>query len=82
MQMRVTAMVAVMLVAFLITWLPYAIVALITAFGYGDLLSPAATTVPGILCKLSLISDPVVYIFMNPQVGNISCALAPGRVES
>ena len=54
------------LVGYLVSWTPYAIVALYAAF-IGDL-PPLAGTVPAMFAKSSLLWTSVLFIFSNKQV--------------
>ena len=67
-QKRLTQMVALMVTCFLVAWLPYALVSVIVMAGGVRHLSATATTVPALLAKSSLIYNPIIYAFMNPQV--------------
>ena len=67
-QRRLTLMVALMVTCFLVTWLPYALVSLIAMSGNGHLLSATAALVPAVLAKSSIIYNPIIYAFTNPQV--------------
>lgn len=70
-------MVIIMVAAFLFAWTPYAVVSLIVVFGRSDLINASAAAAPAILAKSSLIYNPIIYVFMNPQVGqNIEKVLA------
>uniref|UniRef100_A0A8C3MYZ0 Uncharacterized protein n=1 Tax=Geospiza parvula TaxID=87175 RepID=A0A8C3MYZ0_GEOPR len=65
---RVLLMVMVMVLCFLLCWLPYAAVALLATFGQPGLISPAASIVPAILAKSSTVYNPIIYVFLNKQV--------------
>ncbi|XP_035236754.1 parapinopsin a [Anguilla anguilla] len=66
-EVKVARMVIVMVLAFLLTWLPYAAFAL-AVITYHDLhISPIISTVPMYLAKSSTIFNPIIYIFMNKQ---------------
>ncbi|NWV68360.1 OPSP protein, partial [Malurus elegans] len=67
-EQRILVMVLVMVVCFLLCWLPYAAVALIATFGKPGLISPAASIVPAILAKSSTVYNPIIYVFLNKQV--------------
>ncbi|XP_068603947.1 teleost multiple tissue opsin b [Brachionichthys hirsutus] len=64
---RVLAMVVVMVVCYLICWLPYGVTALLATFGPRDLLTPEASVTPSLLAKFSTVVNPFIYIFMNRQ---------------
>ncbi|NXG20098.1 OPSP protein, partial [Grallaria varia] len=67
-EQRILAMVVVMVVCFLLCWLPYAAVALLATFGKPGLITPAASIIPSILAKSSTVYNPIIYIFLNKQV--------------
>ncbi|KAI4899934.1 hypothetical protein NFI96_014532 [Prochilodus magdalenae] len=64
---RVLLMVIVMVVCYLLCWLPYGIMALLTTFGDPGLISAEASIVPSLLAKTSTVINPIIYIFMNKQ---------------
>lgn len=61
-------MVVIMVVCYLLCWLPYGVVALLATFGPPGLLTPEASIIPSILAKTSTVVNPVIYVFMNKQV--------------
>lgn len=69
-EQRVLFMVVTMVVCYLLCWLPYGIMALLATFGRPGLVTPAASIVPSLLAKTSTVINPIIYIFMNKQVGN------------
>ncbi|NXE47413.1 OPSP protein, partial [Casuarius casuarius] len=64
----IPVMVAVMVICFLLCWLPYGIVALIATFGKPGLITLSASIIPSILAKSSTVYNPVIYIFLNEPV--------------
>ncbi|XP_068880906.1 uncharacterized protein [Aphelocoma coerulescens] len=66
-EQRILVMVVVMVVCFLLCWLPYAAVALIATFGKPGLITPAASIIPAILAKSSTVYNPIIYVFLNKQ---------------
>lgn len=60
-------MVAVMILAFLIAWMPYSVLALLIAFG-GVRISPAVSIIPALCAKSSICWNPIIYIGLNTQV--------------
>ncbi|XP_009903103.2 pinopsin [Dryobates pubescens] len=66
-EQRILIMVVVMVICFLLCWLPYAIVALIATFGKPGFMTPAASIIPSILAKSSTVYNPIIYIFLNKQ---------------
>ena len=55
-------------------WLPYAFVSMAEVFGYAATTSPSFFMVAtaGMLTKISVCVDPIIYFGFNPQV---QCAL-------
>ncbi|KAM9615559.1 uncharacterized protein ACIBXB_021959 [Morphnus guianensis] len=66
-EQRILVMVVVMVICFLLCWLPYATVALIATFGKPGLITPAASVIPSILAKSSTVYNPIIYVFLNKQ---------------
>uniref|UniRef100_A0A182J3L5 G-protein coupled receptors family 1 profile domain-containing protein n=1 Tax=Anopheles atroparvus TaxID=41427 RepID=A0A182J3L5_ANOAO len=66
-EQRVTSMVAVMIVAFMVAWTPYAIFALIEQFGPPELIGPGLAVLPALIAKSSICYNPVIYVGMNTQ---------------
>ncbi|KAM6977809.1 parapinopsin a [Aplochiton taeniatus] len=66
-EMQVSRMVVVMVLAFLLTWLPYAAFALSVIIFPNLHIDPLIATVPMYLAKSSTIYNPIIYIFMNRQ---------------
>ncbi|KAL2085257.1 hypothetical protein ACEWY4_018577 [Coilia grayii] len=67
-EQRVLVMVITMVVAYLLCWLPYGVMALVATFGRPGLVTPEASIIPSILAKFSTVINPVIYIFMNNQI--------------
>ncbi len=67
-EKRSTVMVAVMIGAFMITWTPYSILALIEFFSDEHSISPVWATVPCIFAKTAVVLNPIIYGFLNTQV--------------
>ncbi|XP_067996380.1 vertebrate ancient opsin-like [Melanerpes formicivorus] len=66
-ERQVTAMVVVMIVAFLICWMPYAAFSiLVTAYPSIEL-DPCLAAVPAFFSKTATIYNPIIYVFMNKQ---------------
>ncbi|XP_040179691.1 pinopsin-like [Rana temporaria] len=60
-------MVLCMITCYLICWMPYGLVSLITTFGEPGIISPIVGIIPSILAKSSTCVNPLIYIFMNKQ---------------
>lgn len=52
---------------FVASWTPYAVLALIGAFGDQSLLTPGVSMIPAIACKLVACIDPYVYAISHPK---------------
>lgn len=61
-------MVIIMVIFFLICWLPYASVAFYIFTHQGSNFGPIFMTLPAFFAKSSSIYNPVIYIMMNKQV--------------
>lgn len=61
-------MVIIMVISFLICWLPYASVAFYIFTNQGSDFGPIFMTIPAFFAKSSSIYNPVIYIVMNKQV--------------
>ncbi|NXG42826.1 OPSP protein, partial [Psilopogon haemacephalus] len=70
-EQRILIMVVVMVICFLLCWLPYATVVLIATFGKPGLITPAASIIPSLLAKSSTVYNPIIYVFLNKQVRKI-----------
>uniref|UniRef100_A0A182LYF6 G-protein coupled receptors family 1 profile domain-containing protein n=1 Tax=Anopheles culicifacies TaxID=139723 RepID=A0A182LYF6_9DIPT len=66
-ERRVTYMVALMIIAFMIAWTPYAIFALIEQFGPPELIGPGLAVLPALIAKSSICYNPIIYVGMNTQ---------------
>ncbi|XP_023277715.1 vertebrate ancient opsin-like isoform X1 [Seriola lalandi dorsalis] len=66
-EQRVLFMVVVMVICYLLCWLPYGIMALLATFGPPGLVTPEASIIPSVLAKTSTVINPVIYVFMNKQ---------------
>ncbi|XP_022246356.1 rhodopsin-like, partial [Limulus polyphemus] len=67
-QQRLTLMVAAMVTCALTAWTPYAVVSLIVALGYSQLIGPLSAVSPAIFAKSCVVYNPIVYFFLNPQI--------------
>lgn len=67
-EKEVTRMVIIMVISFLICWLPYASVAFYIFTNQGSDFGPIFMTIPAFFAKSSAIYNPVIYIVMNKQV--------------
>lgn len=67
-ERQVARMVVVMVLAFLVTWLPYAAMAMAIIMDSNLYIDPVIATIPVYLAKSSTVYNPIIYIFMNRQV--------------
>lgn len=67
-EVQVARMVVLMVLAFLLTWLPYASMALAVVMDSTLYIDPLTATIPVYLAKSSTVYNPIIYIFMNRQV--------------
>ncbi|CAG13347.1 unnamed protein product [Tetraodon nigroviridis] len=67
-EVHVARMVVLMVLAFLLTWLPYASMALAVVMDSTLYIDPVTATIPVYLAKSSTVYNPIIYIFMNRQV--------------
>ncbi|KAK9538841.1 hypothetical protein VZT92_003989 [Zoarces viviparus] len=85
-EQRVLFMVVIMVICYLLCWLPYGIMALIATFGLPGLVTPVASIIPSVLAKTSTVINPVIYVFMNKQFYRcfkaLLCCQAPRRGSS
>lgn len=80
-EKEVTRMVIIMVIAFLICWLPYAGVAFYIFTHQGSDFGPIFMTIPAFFAKSSSVYNPVIYIMMNKQVpaGGVGRGQVPPR---
>uniref|UniRef100_A0A8C2XEW4 Rhodopsin n=1 Tax=Cyclopterus lumpus TaxID=8103 RepID=A0A8C2XEW4_CYCLU len=81
-ELQVACMIVVMVLAFLVTWLPYAVMALAVILDSSLYIDPLIATIPVYLAKSSTVYNPIIYIFMNRQfrgyaVPTVLCGLNP-----
>lgn len=85
-EREVTRMVIVMVISFLICWLPYASVAWYIFTHQGSSFSPIFMTIPAFFAKSAALYNPVIYICMNKQFRHsmmliVCCGEDPLQVE-
>uniref|UniRef100_A0A8D0HT49 G-protein coupled receptors family 1 profile domain-containing protein n=1 Tax=Sphenodon punctatus TaxID=8508 RepID=A0A8D0HT49_SPHPU len=69
-EAQVAWMVLVMIMAFLICWLPYAAFAMVIVVYPQIYINPIIATIPMYMAKTSPVYNPIIYIFMNRQFRN------------
>ncbi|KAM7398214.1 hypothetical protein PAMA_006219 [Pampus argenteus] len=66
-ESRVLLMVVSMVTGYLLCWMPYGVVAILSSFGRPGVVPPAASLIPSLLAKTSTILNPVIYVLLNKQ---------------
>uniref|UniRef100_A0A667Y0S9 Parapinopsin b n=1 Tax=Myripristis murdjan TaxID=586833 RepID=A0A667Y0S9_9TELE len=66
-EMTVARMVVLMVLTFLISWMPYASLALLVVYNPDVEIHPLVGTVPVYLAKSSTVYNPIIYIYLNKQ---------------
>ncbi|XP_027857548.1 opsin-1, short-wave-sensitive 2 [Xiphophorus couchianus] len=66
-EKEVTRMVVVMVLGFLVCWMPYASFALWVVNNRGQTFDLRLATLPSCLSKASTVYNPVIYVFLNKQ---------------
>ncbi|KAK7916638.1 hypothetical protein WMY93_012399 [Mugilogobius chulae] len=66
-EARVAFMVVLMVLTFLVSWMPYATLALVVAFRPDVQIPVLLGTVPVYLAKSSTVYNPIIYIYLNKQ---------------
>lgn len=64
-QMSLLRLTTVAIAAFTLSWSPYCLVSLISAFRGNNVLSAGEAEVPALMAKASVIYNPIVYTVMN-----------------
>ncbi len=67
-EKEVTRMVIVMVISFLVCWVPYASVAWYIFANQGTEFGPVFMTAPAFFAKSAALYNPVIYILLNRQV--------------
>lgn len=67
-EREVTRMVVVMVISFLVCWVPYATVAWYIFANQGTEFGPVFMTIPAFFAKSAALYNPVIYILLNRQV--------------
>ncbi|XP_061788752.2 parapinopsin b [Nerophis lumbriciformis] len=66
-ELKVASMVVLMVLTFLISWLPYAGLSMLVVFNPHVEISPLVGTIPVYLAKTSTVYNPIIYIYCNKQ---------------
>ncbi|XP_076855853.1 opsin 4b isoform X2 [Brachyhypopomus gauderio] len=64
-KMAKVALIVILL--YVISWSPYACVALTAFAGYADILTPYMNSVPAVIAKASAIHNPIIYAITHPK---------------
>ena len=67
MEIRVTKISFIIVLLYLLSWSPYAVVALIGQFGDAKFVTPFWSELPVMLAKASAMHDPIVYSLSHPK---------------
>lgn len=68
-EKEVSRMVVVMILAYCVCWGPYTFFACFAAANPGYAFHPLAAAMPAYFAKSATIYNPIIYVFMNRQVG-------------
>uniref|UniRef100_A0A672ZT17 Teleost multiple tissue opsin 3b n=1 Tax=Sphaeramia orbicularis TaxID=375764 RepID=A0A672ZT17_9TELE len=68
---RVLMMVVSMVSGYLLCWMPYGIVAMLSSLGQPGVVSPIASLIPSLLAKTSTVLNPVIYVLLNNQARGV-----------
>ncbi|XP_065602171.1 opsin-VA-like [Cyrtonyx montezumae] len=66
-ERQVTRMVVVMIIAFLICWMPYATFSILATAYPSIELDPHLAAIPSFFSKTATVYNPIIYVFMNKQ---------------
>ena len=61
-------MVVVMVIGFLVCWMPYASFALWVVNNRGQTFDLRMATLPAVFSKASAVYNPIIYVLLNKQV--------------
>lgn len=67
-ERKLTINMMIYVAGFGITWTPYAIVSMVSAFIDPDLISPFGSTIPALFAKTSMVWPTIFYIMTNNQI--------------
>jgi len=67
-EKRVAFNLIIYLSGFIISWTPYAVVSMISAFANPDLISPMGALLPAIFAKSSMLTSSIFYILSNHKI--------------
>ncbi|XP_014477010.1 PREDICTED: rhodopsin-like [Dinoponera quadriceps] len=81
-ETKITKMVLLMIIAFLIAWMPYAVLALAIQYFYVEISSNVVSVLPALLAKSSICYNPVIYTSLNIQFFHAWKKMFFGNVEN
>ncbi|XP_043855239.1 opsin-3 [Dromiciops gliroides] len=64
-EKKVAKMCFLMIATFLFCWMPYAVICVLVANGYGSRVTPTVAIIPSLFAKSSTAYNPIIYIFMS-----------------
>lgn len=67
-EMKLAVVVIIVVALWFVSWTPYATVALLGIFDKKELITPAASMVPAVLCKTASCIDPFIYSLNHPRL--------------
>ncbi|XP_061560584.1 opsin-5 isoform X1 [Phycodurus eques] len=78
-EIKLTKVAMLICAGFLIAWIPYAVVSVISAFGEPDSVPIPVSVVPTLLAKSSAMYNPIIYQFVDLKNCSPSCLKALGK---
>lgn len=66
-EIQIAKVVAVNVIMFIITWVPYVTVAMLGVAGHSNLVTPYTTEIPVMLAKASGAWNPIIYALSHPR---------------
>ncbi|CAI9578659.1 unnamed protein product [Staurois parvus] len=70
-EVKVAIMCLLMILAFLLCWMPYTVLSFLAMSGHGNMITPATAIVPCVLVKIGAATNAIIYILTNKKVSNI-----------
>ncbi|XP_022205432.2 opsin, ultraviolet-sensitive [Nilaparvata lugens] len=64
-ELRLSFVVVGIIGLWFVAWTPYAVVALLGIFGFGDVITPLGSMLPALFCKSASCIDPFIYAVTN-----------------
>ncbi|XP_076876687.1 opsin 4xa [Brachyhypopomus gauderio] len=76
-EWKLAKIASVVIVVFVLSWSPYALVTLIAWAGYSSILTPYSKVVPAIIAKASAIYNPLIYAIIHSKYRNTLAEKVP-----